>query len=241
MKKIIAYLCLLTILFSTMSITVFAATTWQTNAELGISHKTGTELNAWKSNTFEKKDSITDQEYSFVLIGDTQYVTYPDARDNTDNLKKIYKWIADNKDTKKIAQVFALGDITCLSYGNDKTLINDVSYSRNYGTGMAEWNLVKAATDHLKEAGIPYAMLRGHMDDYSIDEAYGEDITYTSQFEGFYRSGRGRYKDNSITNSWRKVDIHGDKYLFLTLDFNPTMDVLDWANEIIASNPEETS
>ena len=237
-RRIIAYLCTVSILLSAMTITVFADVNWQTNAEMGINHKTGTELEAWKSENFEKKASITNQEYSFVLVGDTQYITYPDARDNTTNLKKIYKWIADNKDTKKIAQVFALGDITCLSYGNDKTLINDLSYSRNYGTGMAEWNVVKAATDQLKEAGVSFAVLRGHMDDYSIDNVYGEDVSYTSQFDGFFRTGAGRYNENSITNSWKKIDVHGDKYLILTIDFNTRRQVLNWANDIIEKNPD---
>ena len=242
-KRLIALLCVAAMLLSVMAVTV-SATTWlpdtadEGSDKIGITHKTGTDLENWKATNFESKTSKTDQEYSFVFVGDTQFLTYADARDNTKNVQAIYKWIADNKSNKKIAHVFALGDMTHFSYGNDETLINDRAYNLGFGTGTAEWNVVKAATDQLKDAGISYSVVRGNHDDYTIDTIYGGDSTYTSQFNDFYRPNSGRYMSNSITNSWRTLDIHGDKYLFLTIDFNPTMAVLDWANEVIANNPD---
>ena len=41
-----------------------------------------------------------------------------------------------------------------------------------------------------------------------------------------------------MENSWRLLDAGNDKYLLITLDYDPTDDELAWAGEIIASYPD---
>ena len=192
----------------------------------------------WVNTYFQSGKSITDQEYSFVFVGDTQYVTYNDAKDGTNNTGKIYKWIADNKDTKNIAHVFALGDMTHMSYENDK----NISYDQTYGTAMQEWNVVKAATDQLAAKNIPFSVIRGNHDDYQIDDIYGNDAYYTAQYAngGFYTetSSSSYYYGTSITNSWKTLEVHGEKYLLITIDFNSNASILKWVENVIATHPE---
>ena len=57
-----------------------------------------------------------DYAYSFAVVGDTQVLCqkYPEK------MEAIYDWIIANKDNKKIAHVFGLGDIT-EEWGNNKS------------------------------------------------------------------------------------------------------------------------
>jgi hypothetical protein len=57
---------------------------------------------------FTDKEPVTDYAYSFCVVGDTQIV----ALNHPDEFHHIYDWIIANKDSKKIAHVFGLGDIT---------------------------------------------------------------------------------------------------------------------------------
>lgn len=229
MKKILSFICAIALLFAVLSIAIEAI---KYNYSFGSDHLSGTELRNWINSNFGSKEPITDSEYSFAFVGDTQYVTYADFRDGTNNLQKTYKWIADNVSSKKIAHVFALGDMTHMSYENDVS----ISYDQTYGSGLGEWNIVKNATDQLK-GKVPFSVVRGNHDDFQIDDIYGSDSDYTSQFGGFYRERSGIYKD-SITNSWRIFDIHDDKYLFITIDFNTKPEVLKWAGDIIEQHPD---
>ena len=50
-------------------------------------------------------------------------------------------------------------------------------------------------------------------------------------------TGDGHY-ENSIVNSWKTVEISGTKYLFMTIDFNPTDNVLKWVDDTLKNFPD---
>ena len=52
-----------------------------------------------------------------------------------------------------------------------------------------------------------------------------------------YWSAKTGYHKESIVNSWKTVEISGTKYLFMTIDFNPTDNVLNWVNNTLESFP----
>ena len=56
---------------------------------------------------------------------------------------------------------------------------------------------------------------------------------YWNTKDGNYGSTKG-----SIVNSYKKVEIGGTKYLFMTIDYNPSEGVIDWVNETLAANPD---
>ena len=43
---------------------------------------------------------------------------------------------------------------------------------------------------------------------------------------------------SSIVNSYKKVEIYGQKYIFITIDFNPTTNVLNWVDKVLAANKD---
>lgn len=159
---------------------------------------------------------VTDFAYSFAIVGDTQRVTelYPE------HLPSIYRWIADNKDREKIQFVFGLGDITEQST-------------------VKQWEDAKNAIKILEDAGIPYSLARGNHDmkttnpndptRLGMNDVYADYDNYTSQFGGFY--------NNDITNSWRAQRVGEIDYLFLTLDYGASDDMLRWAGEVVEAHP----
>ncbi len=166
---------------------------------------------------------LKDYAYSFAIVGDTQIVTYDDAFNNRNNLNKLYDWVVDKKDEKKIVFSLGLGDIT--------------------DTNMPiEWSHAYDQISKL-DGVIPYAVVRGNHD---LPLRYGvaDDTTdyhtlylgtdaYKSQFDGC----GGFYEKDSILNYWRTFSVGEVDYLFIGFDFAPTDEHLKWAEDIIVSHP----
>ncbi len=151
-----------------------------------------------------KKSPLTqDFAYSFVLVGDTQSVNAYDP----DHFSTIYNWIIENKDSKKIAYVMGLGDITD-------------------GDTDAEWSRASAAFDALDKAGIAYSLVRGNHDSSAKFNSIFGKTPYAQSFDESF--------GGTIANSYRKIEVADIKYLIFTLDYGANDSILSWASEIIA-------
>ena len=157
---------------------------------------------------FTDKEPVGDYAYSFCIVGDTQIISAEDATEGTQNLSKIYDWIVANTESKKIAHVFGLGDIT-----DNNT--------------AAEWQIARTQIDKLNGV-VPYSLVRGNHDGSANINQYffSNNKAYTDQFEGFFGSG-------SMENSYRRLSVGNEKYLLITLDWGAKDDVLAWANELV--------
>lgn len=156
----------------------------------------------WSDGDHDPKDYA----YSLAIVGDTQAVNqmYPE------HMETIYDWIVDNVDSKKIAHVMGLGDIT---------------ETDNY----QEWSRAKKAIAKLDDV-VPYSIVRGNHD--SIDKFnsnFGRSSPYADQY--FDRTD-GTYVNTAHEFSAGKLD-----YLVLALDYNPSTTVLNWASELIEEHP----
>ncbi len=175
-----------------------------------------------------------DYAYSFVLVPDTQILTALDAKttvstayDQTNYQGKsyvsnLYQWIVDNAEAKNIQHVFGLGDITQ----------NASALDLGVETQASEWKIATDAIQKLEDAGISYSMVRGNHDDKTeFTKAFTETLSgYTAQFE---------YVDpDNTSNSYMIKKIGLEKYLFLNLDYAPTKNMLDWANEVVEANQD---
>ena len=244
MKKIIAILCTLTMLLSFVCVSISAAVRGPRNWIDDPTHLKGSDLTNWISSNFQKTSTVDmdEVEYSFAFVGDTQFVTYFDLKHGTNNLDKVYGWIADNIEEKKIANVFTMGDMTHISYGNDSNISYAGWKDQGLNTNNAEWEIVKKATDQLN-GKVPYFIIRGNHDDYQIDDYYGKDSTYMAQFAdgGFYtETSKSSYYyegEPTITNAWRTFEINDEKYLFMAIDFEAPVGVINWASEVISAHP----
>ena len=155
-------------------------------------------------------DVELDYAYSFAVVGDTQWL----SRYKPQEMEALYDWILANKDDKKIAHVFGLGDITDAWNTADKE--NEWIRAYNYISKL--------------DGVIPYSLVRGNHDESKYFLKYFAHEAYMSQFDGFMVEG-------DIRNSYRSFTIGSTDYLFLTLDYGASDEVLEWANEIVASYP----
>lgn len=179
------------------------------------------------------------QDFTFAFVGDIQALTEMDYKNSIDDdptndtayVDALFDWIAENAEDRKIKHVFTLGDLTEFSSENDPNLsyaARDPATSN--ASGDKEWKIVKSAISQL-DGVVPYSVVRGNHDDYQIDAFFNYEA-YTKNFDGFYREESGTYKD-SITNSYRCVELGGEKFIFITLDFNPTRAVVTWLDNVL--------
>ena len=216
--KLISFLALIALLFSITSV--------------GILNATGVDIVTYYG--WQRREMCSDQDFTFAFVGDIQTLTYyNDYKKGTNYVDTLFSWIAENAKDQKIQHVFTLGDLTdrsavhdpMLSYGAVDPVGNDATYD-------AEYEIVKSAISKL-DGIVPYSIVRGNHDGYQIDEFFNYE-EYTKNFDGFYREDSGVYK-NSITNSYRLVEIQGIKFIFITLDFNPSREVIYWMDDLLTT------
>lgn len=161
--------------------------------------------NVWKDEGLNL--DMDEYAYSFAIVGDTQMLNCK----FTSRHKGIYDWIVQEWDNKKIEHVFALGDIT---------ETNEAS----------EWEAAKSASEILREQNKPHSFILGNHDSNStFNQYFGGDEKYTSQFEGFYRNVNGAV---NYTNSYRRIEVGGTKYLLIGMDYGMPDEVLTWAGKL---------
>lgn len=172
-------------------------------------------------------------DYSFVVFGDMQSMTWTDNIEGTTYVKSAFDWILDNKDSRKIEYVFGLGDTvdTLTTYSTNVVQGNGKTQNVN------EWILASTQI-HRLDGVIPYTITRGNHDDEGGYHKYICTEEYTNQMSGFYYDpSKPATLGNSMSNCYRKIVIGGQRYLMLSLDYNADSNVIAWANEVIASNP----
>lgn len=206
-KKLVATICLVTTLLSSLAVGIIPASA--------------------ADGDWIDREHVTDVDYSFAVLGDIQNTTYDAAKNYTLNLDKMFSWILKNKETKNIQYVFGLGDSV-----ESMTTRGDADAARN----PKEWDTVYNQFSRLN-GKIPYGVVRGNHDD---EAGYHEHIctpVYQNQMdEFFFDSSKPVTLGNSMSNSYRKIQIGNHKYLMLNLDFRATPEVIAWADEVIYKN-----
>ena len=171
------------------------------------------------------ENAMENYAYSFAIVGDTQILNMDDYMSRTPGSKlydtydaptnymaTLYDWIVANSDSKNIAHVFGLGDIT-----DDNTNL--------------EWEIAKEQIGKL-DGVVPYSLVRGNHDGSDkYNGAFAGNSAYTEQFEGFYTAGK-------LENSYKRFTVGNTKYLAITLDNGAKDDVLAWAGSIIERYPD---
>ena len=153
-----------------------------------------------------------DYAYSFAVVGDTQWL----SKYTPEKMEGIYDWILANQDSKKIAHVFGLGDIT-----------------EDWNTAGKETEWVRAQQYISKLNGvIPYSLIRGNHDETKYFNKYFATEEYMSQFNGYFMA------EGDIRNSYKLFTVGSTDYLFITLDYGASDEVLAWANEVVLAHPD---
>ncbi|MBE6537417.1 MAG: hypothetical protein E7673_05635 [Ruminococcaceae bacterium] len=160
-----------------------------------------------------REESVGDYDYSFAIVGDTQcLVEHDNENEDSYYTNAIYDWLVKNKDSKKIKYVLGLGDVTQDNID-------------------AEWEVAKAQISKLNGV-LPYSLVTGNHDSVAqLDKYFAQNVNFDSQEIGYY-SG------TSLGNYYVKFTAGGNKYMIVALQFAPNNAMIEWANNVIGTNPE---
>jgi len=157
------------------------------------------------------------QVFSVVVLPDTQYYSayHPEIFMNQT------RWIVENRVERNIVFVIHLGDIV-----------------DNFADST-QWYNSKDAMNQLSYSGIPFSVLPGNHDFVGWEEnklsryflVYGPQEFLNSAYYGGSFGGDG-------FNNFCKFAVEGNRFLVLSLQFNPSQAALEWANSVIEANPD---
>ena len=161
------------------------------------------------------------QDFTVVMLPDTQN----EAQFFPPVLNSQTQWVVANQKALNIQMVLGVGDI-----------VND-------GAQTAQQQNADAAFRLLDNAGIPYLLAIGNHD-------YDNAVPKTRSVAGFNHwfgparyAGKSFYRGNfpsgSNENFYGVLTISGKQFLFLMLEFRPRSASLDWAESILAANPDK--
>ncbi|MGI9102669.1 MAG: carboxypeptidase regulatory-like domain-containing protein [Terriglobales bacterium] len=166
---------------------------------------------------------VTPPDFSIVLLPDTQNESqfYPQV------LNSEIQWIVNNQGSMNIQAVLGLGDI-----------VND-------GADPAQQQNADAAIRLLDNAAIPYFLAIGNHDyDGANTGAATRSVTGFNQWWGPSRyAGKpyylGNFPTGSNENFYGVVNINGQPFLILVLEWIPRTESLNWAASIVRANPDK--
>ena len=158
---------------------------------------------------------------TIVVLPDTQYY----AESFPDIFTAQTQWIAANKVTSNIVFVLHEGDIT-------------------QNNNEAEWQNAVSSMSVL-DGVVPYALSPGNHDtgasgppsadtrDTTLYNTYFPVTLYETlpTFGGVFEAGK-------LDNSFHFFSAAGTDWLVVALEFGPRDPVLDWANQVVAANPD---
>lgn len=191
--------------------------------------------------------------FSIALIGDTQEET-GSATDS--RFSNRTAWLAANKDLLNLRYAVHTGDmvnwgwLVPVQYTRAKAAIENlrranISYSLaigNHDTRAVGWNGIKGSTGY---GGSAYALNPECPRKLGADACSSSQLLrHTTEFNKTFpvanlpaRVG-GTFEPGKIDNSWTTFNIHGTKWLILTLEFTPRRAAVDWARTVVAGHPD---
>lgn len=168
------------------------------------------------------KNARAQSDFTIIALPDTQYYakSYPGIFNAQMN------WIVQNASVLNIQLVLGLGDV-----------VDNPNLSGQLTNADAAYKI-------LDNANIPYFAAIGNHDYYnggSTSVGLKRDATLFNQYFGPTRyAGKPYYAGNyagSNENFWGTINLGGQTYLILVLEFYPRDAVLPWAGQILSQNP----
>lgn len=172
-------------------------------------------------------DDFADGEPAKIQPGSFTVAVLPDTQNYSeffpDNYFAQTQWLADNRESRNIACVLHLGDIT-----NKNT--------------PKEWEVAQKAMQIL-DGKVPYVLATGNHDYGECGGATNRDTLFNNYFPVSNYSNLptfgGTYdrEPDRMDNSYHTFSAGGRQLLVLSLEFAPRVDVVRWANEVVAKHP----
>ncbi len=196
------------------------------------------------------------KDFSIVIMGDQQTaVEYHSAY-----VAKSYDWIKANASDMNLKAFINVGDIV-----DDPIFLNwrqpsgDPRMNVNYNpnrllNGKEQLQFAANQSNKLMNLNIPIAMTLGNHDYDDMAESYRVKDSFNQYFiyndyaqkswfgDGVQDTTETMYKDSlyqDLEAAAYNFEAFGTKYMIITLGTYPTTEILDWANGIVAANPEK--
>lgn len=187
--------------------------------------------------TTYKAPTLTDQKsWSLVLLPDIQ--NYVKFKRNQPILDVMMNWVVENEENMNIKMVMCTGDLV----ENDDIINPDPKKMDQ--TGKQQWEAAAAAFAKL-DGKIPYVTATGNHDYNIFSNTHKPKTTHFPTY--FYPNKNSKnqkllrevtenvYGDPSLENaSYEWTSPHGQKFLFLSIEFAPRDTVLNWAKATVA-------
>ncbi|MBN1306138.1 MAG: metallophosphoesterase [Anaerolineales bacterium] len=153
---------------------------------------------------------------------DFTIIALPDTQHYSEKYPEIYAsqtaWIVENAVDRNIVFVTHLGDIV-----------------QNNDLLVEEWKAADSAMSVL-DGVVPYAVLPGNHDMQEGGQAgYYEQYFPVSRYQDQPWWG-GNFNGNK--NNYQLFSAGGDDYLFLHLQYCPTNEAIEWANEVVKEHDD---
>lgn len=177
----------------------------------------------WELNP---REDVTDYDYTFAVLGDTQKLIEQDFLKGTTYFKSIYDWIVEHREEKNIQLVMGLGDITENGHDGGDTGVE----------GPGEWEIAKAVIPStLGAAGIPYSLVPGnHENPEQLTTYFADEPSLTNNITGYYTNDAATLLGNYYMN----IDVGEHKYTIFVLEYGAVDEILDWVGEVCDANPD---
>ncbi len=189
--------------------------TSQEVADLGRVHAAGANVPGQQIGG--NPATVTPGSFTVAIVGDTQNY----SSSHPDIFQSVTQWIAANADDRNIQFVIQDGDIV------------------NSGNSTSQWNVARAAMDHLNGV-VPYAVVRGNHDigsQFDASTRFGNGSPFSQQptLAGHYENPSQPNWD--MRNTFHLFQASDQQFLVLTVDISADAGVVQWANAVIAEHP----
>jgi hypothetical protein len=155
--------------------------------------------------------------FRVVLLPDTRAYVGQIAGGTIDMLQAQTSWITDQADALNIAFALHCGDVT-------------------ENNSAAEWALAQTQL----QLPVPLVIAPGDHD--GLNSAIPQTVLFNTYFPPAQARNRpefgGLFETNKLDNGFFHFSGGGVDWLVLTLESIPRDDVLDWANRVVAANPQ---
>ncbi|MBO5223063.1 MAG: metallophosphoesterase [Clostridia bacterium] len=181
----------------------------------------------------------SDYDYTFAFVPDIQYLTENDTEYDTKQVERLYKWIADNAESQKIEFVAGLGDVTNYDLPSEWKVAYDAISQLN---GVTNYSVINGNHDYgdpnktVSYTKGDVTVTENKLGGTGINDYFGKDAQYTAQFTS--SNGGGTFATNDYKNTYKKLTVGNNKWMFVNLDWDPSDEVLIWANKIVSANKD---
>lgn len=171
--------------------------------------------------------------FTIAVMPDTQQEVVVESAIRNKFFLNRTKWLADNKEKFDIRFAIHTGDV--VNWGNEEP---------------KQFEIAAEAFEVLDDAEIPLALCLGNHDTAAVGvggsaadpENTVKRLRNTRVFNNFFSlewySDCIPFEENKIDNSYQLFEAAGKKWLVMTLELWPRVEVVEWANEVVEMYPD---